>query len=275
MKLAISCAVLLFGLWVPRAFANAALQFGCNGTVFIMPGMTDQRNVLVLTNGHCIGLGGFQWQGSSFPAPGEFLIDRDLQTHEKTKLAIFKHPGQDPTIFSIEKIVFATLTGSDLAIVQINTTYAELRRLGYRIFTIAQSLPPNGTTLYFLSYTVKHEGICAVAKTVAALVEGPFESNNVLKLTLDKRCGVPPGVSGTAGLQSGSDQIYAAANTEYTGPDKNCDIMNPCERDADTGALIFGVPGQAYAIPTSPLHACYDAASAQFNFKLAGCALIK
>ncbi len=47
---------------VSDAHANVKLS-GCTGAVFIMPGMADDRNALVLTNGHCLGIGDYDWQG--------------------------------------------------------------------------------------------------------------------------------------------------------------------------------------------------------------------
>jgi hypothetical protein len=267
--------MLLFGLWAPSAFANAALDFGCTATVFIMPGMTDDRKALLVTNGHCTGMGDYKWDGRNFPSPGEFFIDRDLQAHEKSMLTIFKEGSQDGKRFGIEKIVFATLTGSDLAVIEINATYRDLRSLGYRIFDIAKSLPANGTKLLLHSYFLDYHGVCTVDHLVPALVEGPYEWNNVIRMKLSDGCRVYPGVSGSPGIIEGSNTIYAIANTEFTGLGKDCGIMDPCEKDMATGTLKQGAVQQSYAIPTAPLNGCYDGASARFNFTLRGCMLVK
>ncbi|HRI71806.1 MAG TPA: hypothetical protein PK156_46555, partial [Polyangium sp.] len=50
----------------------AVLAGDCSGTLFKMDGMTVDQKALVLTDGHCVGVGSFMGQ---FPADGEVLQD--------------------------------------------------------------------------------------------------------------------------------------------------------------------------------------------------------
>ena len=59
------------------SYSNVSIPAGdCSGVIFKMPNMTDNQKALVLTNGHCIGLGRFN---NRYPDDGEIFINFRLK----------------------------------------------------------------------------------------------------------------------------------------------------------------------------------------------------
>jgi hypothetical protein len=267
------CALLwAISVQIGCARANAVLPMGCTGSVFIMPGMSGEQNALVLTNGHCLDVGDYEWQGARHLRPDQFLFNYVMDKADYL-ISVFRSRGQGGNNYAVKRIVFGTITVTDLAIIELSVTYSDLKNSGYRIYQLAKYMPKKGMTLEFRSYNQNFDGICRVHGLVPTVVEGPYAWTNVVKMELNEKCRIYPGVSGTPGILKHTNEIYAVGNTEYTGGGRECDIMNPCERDVASGKLQPGLPTQTYAMPTAPLYDCYNTASSRFDFDMKGCSL--
>ena len=271
MRLALCALLWVICLEISGARANVVLP-GCTGTIFIMPGMADEQNALVVTNGHCLNIGDYEWQGGRYLSPGQFLFNHDLD-NTGYSATVFSARGVNGKTYAARRIIFGTITATDLAIIELNVNYSILKKSGYRVFIFARNLPKTGIRLEFSSCNESFDGTCKVHGIVPTVVEGPYVWTNVVKMELNKKCRVYPGVSGTPGILKSTNEIYAIGNTEYTGEGKECEIMNPCERDASSGTLRHGPPTQTYAIPTAPLYDCYDTTSSRFDFNMTSCKL--
>lgn len=245
-------------------FANVNIPVGdCSGSVFKMPGMNENQKALVLTNGHCVGLGKFMNQ---FPDNGEFLINSFVSD----TLFLKRDKSEVGDTIQYKKVLFATMTDADLAIIEVEKTYKEIEKLGYKVFSLAKESPTVGMILEYDSYNRDVKSICVVEKIIEQLKEGPWTWRNVVRMKEGKECVPEHGQSGTPGIDPISKNIYAIINTTYEGGEA-CDFNNPCEVDIVTKQISTGKLWQAYAIPVNQLYNCYDSSNGKFNFDLETC----
>ena len=246
--------------------ANVQVTVGnCSGALFTMPGMSDEDRALVITNGHCVGIGTFK---GMYPADGELLLDHAVSS----SLVLKKIESESGERFSYKKVVFATMTGVDLAVIQLDATIKKIKANGYRIYSLAETLPQLGMKLEFDSFYANVHSRCEVDKDVAMLKEAPWTWRNAWRMKSEQNCCYVEGQSGTAGIEPESGLIYALAQTVYEGG-QSCSLDNPCEVDPETGAISTGQPGQGYAVATASLYGCYNQESALFDFNLENCTL--
>jgi hypothetical protein len=248
------------------SFANVAVPAGdCSGSLFKMPGMNDSQKALVLTDAHCIGIGSFRGQ---YPDDGELLLNHTVDN----SVIVRKTKNEGGERFDYKKILFASMTGTDLAVIELESSYKQLTDKGYAVYSVAQELPKAGMTIEFDSYNRNVHSTCEVEKMIPLIKEGPWTWKNFARMKTGDSCRYQPGQSGTAGIEKSSKLIYALAQTMYEGG-RPCTFNNPCEVDPDTWATSTGALMQAYAVPTLPLFACYDRAGAKFDFELSTCKL--
>ena len=256
------CLMLLGILSLSVTYANVKVLAGdCSGAVFTMPGMTEEQQALVLTNGHCIGQGSFMGR---YPDHGEFFIN-----HEHHHRVILKKDKRERgRRFSYRNILFATMTSLDIAIIELDASYKQLRKEGYAIYSVADEDVRPGMVIEFDSYNRLVHSVCEVDGIVPSLREGPWTWNNSIRMKAGRQCRYVHGQSGTAGIEQSSSLIYGLAQTMYEGG-KPCSFNNPCEvhYENDTSTISTGVAHQPYAVSTRFLYACYDEDIAEFDFQ--------
>ena len=246
------------------SYANVHVTvMGCNGVIFKMPGMTDDQKALVLTNGHCIGIGSFR---TIYPDHKEIFIDKFVNYSYVTSI---QWPNES---FSYGKILFATMTYVDLAIIELETTYNELMEREHLIYSIAREIPHPETILEFNSHNKSTTDICEVDKIISVLKQGPWTWINSIRMKYSEQCHLIPGQSGTAGIEPKSGVIYGLVQTR-SGGDTSCTLHNPCEVNTDKNIISTGVKFQPYAVAVAPLYDCYDESISSFDFNLNSCFL--
>lgn len=277
MKFGRLCLAFAMAIMPTCALANAALyhrDWGCSAAVFIMPGMTDRRKALLLTNGHCINIGGAKWPGGgTHLRSDEILVNHEIGERDPYYALIYHSFAKTPNLYRANKIVFASISIMDVAVLELNVTYSEIKRLGFTVRHLTKHLPVNYTILQFTSH-YRFQSIDCVVDRIAPLVEeAGYRLRNILKMKPGRICRALPGSSGTAGIPEGSAIIAAILNTESVGIGGKCELDEPCEKDQRTGEIITGPQPQAYAIPTAPLYNCYDLKLAKFDLNRRGCVL--
>jgi len=252
--------------WSYITFANVSVLSGdCSGTLFKMPGMNVHQKALILTNGHCIGFG--KACEGHCPDSGELFIDHQVNGNvivHKDNTEINEHVGY-------KKVLFATMTGVDIAIIELDVNYLSLQKKGYKIYSLARELPTLNMMLQFKSYNRNILSKCVVDKAVSFLKEDIWIWNNSYRMKADSQCQFIHGQSGTAGIASNNEFIYALAQTGYLGDNEPCSWDSPCELNPLTGNINMAEKGQGYAVPVALLYECYNKNSKKFNFNLSSC----
>ncbi len=236
----------------------------CSGSFFKMDGMTDDQMALVLTNGHCVGLGSFQGR---YPDNNELFIDYPSSSHVIAR----KDKSERGELFRYDRLLFATMTGVDLAVIELKVSYKDLMDRGHSIYTLAKEVPKPGSTLVFDSYNRDARSMCKVEKAIHQVKEGPWTWKHSLRLEASSHCSFVHGQSGTPGVDESSHLIYSLAQTVYEGQDP-CTFDNPCEVSED-GHVSVGKVGQSYAVPVTALYNCFQKELKKFDFNLATCDL--
>ena len=260
--------ILLFVISLPEwSYANVRVDnmLGwCSGIIFKMPNMTDDQKALVLTNGHCIGYGSYN---RFFPDDREIFINFNIPISQ----TIILYSSDSEWAFDYKKILFATTTAVDLAIIELETTYKTLKEKNYTVYSIARELPRLGTIMEFYTYGHNKTDICEVDKIIPTLKEGAWTWNDSIRMKANEECRFISGQSGTAGIEPSSGLVYGLANTGYEGGTP-CSFGNPCEVDKEI--ISTGEIDQSYGVSVAPLYDCYDDNQAVFNFNLESCSLV-
>ena len=254
-------------LWTSQpTFANVAVVAGdCSGSLFKMPGMDDSKKALVLTAGHCVGVGSLDGR---YPADGEVFLNPPA----RNSVIVRTTKNERGEGLGYRRILFASMTGTDLAVIELEASLRQLVEKGYLVYSLAPEIPKPGLTLEFDSYNRDVHSICEVDRIIPVVKEGPWTWENSVRLKVGPACRYQHGQSGTAGIDTRSKLIYAIAQTGYEGGPP-CSLHNPCEVHPRTGATTTAEINQGYAIPTAALLGCYDQARREFDFDLRTCKL--
>lgn len=230
-------------------------QSTCNGTPFIMPGARLSDSALILTSGRCVRN---ERPSGKFPAKNEFLINATSTGTVQIQKS-FADPGLG---IGYDKILFASVTNIDAAILETNWSYQDLADRGYPIAHLAQHAPSLGQQLRFISLVQSIEKLCEVEAEVSGLKVGPHNRREVYRMSKSARCRARAGDVGAAGADVATGEISVIVQTN------NLD-----------GEITNGVPQvneeQLYAAPVHVLYGCYEEQERRFNFSKETCEISK
>ena len=90
----------------------------CSGSLIQLEGQSNDAKAIVLTNGHCVKKSFF----GGFLDPGEVWVNK----RRSRSMKVFK---DENTLYNITatKIIYATMTDTDMALYELNETYAQLK----------------------------------------------------------------------------------------------------------------------------------------------------
>lgn len=261
---------LLVTLLTPPALAlnGAAIVNGCSGALFTLDGRGEDLPALVITNGHCL-----RWKdvggSTTFLPAGETLLDfEDRRLADNTFLLLQSETTAIKA--TVKRLVFATMTVTDVAIYELNATARELReRHGLRPLLLDRRPFRDGDAVDVHSGLYNRTQSCAVDGR-ATLREGPYRTENGLRLTTE--CRLYVGFSGSPILRAGERVFAGLANTHHDpeAPGPDCGFNKPCEVDGATGETR-PQPHRSYGVPVDFLSGCHDGSSGRFDFARATC----
>ncbi|MFN8621104.1 MAG: serine protease [Chloroflexota bacterium] len=249
------------------AYAAAALVQvggGCSGVLIApRPGpIPADAPATVLTNGHCI----------DFLAPT--AVVRDTEPSGTVTFG-WEGSGTVDAVASVAAIPWASMKGTDLAILTLGRPVADLVARGIRPLPLAATAPAAGTQVVIVgapSHPDQPERVLELATCTLgpthALVEGEwsftgFPSNH---------CGdIRPGSSGSPVIDPATGEVVGLVNTGTAGSEglSDCVIDRPCEVGPEGGQSI---PDTVYGPLLAGLGGCFDDAWA-FTGPGAGCPL--
>ncbi|QRP47806.1 trypsin-like serine protease [Amycolatopsis sp. FDAARGOS 1241] len=228
---------------------------GCSGSIVRKRGSAATDPALLLTNGHCV-------KGDR-PAVGSAVTNRA----EARDVTVEDAAGNPKSTVHTMKLLYATMTGTDIALYQLDKTYAQLG--GVKVFDLGTSEAAQAEQVNVLSGNAKKAWACAVANIVPELREGGYSLHHAIQYTED--CSPGGGDSGSPIVDAHTGQVVGIHNTS-NGQGGVCTDGNPCEVDED--GVVFVHMSRSYGEQTSGIPACLGAGST-VDLSLSGCGLTK
>ncbi|WP_033288506.1 trypsin-like serine protease [Amycolatopsis jejuensis] len=228
----------------------------CQGAVIRPDTASPEDPALALTNGHCI-------KGDR-PAPGKALVDQPANLDRPIPIA--DPAGYPQTTARATRLVYATMTGTDIALYRLDKTYAQLAADGAKVFRLSATPMRAGQQL-----TMAYSGSrpqCTVEAVVPHLREGGWQQDNSVRYAASDTCASKPGYSGSALLSD--ENTVAGINNTSNRDGKQCTEGNPCEVAED--GTVTAVQGRSYGQQVAPISGCLVAGS-RVDLSRPGCTL--
>lgn len=238
---------LLFGLLSFSAHALDARFEGtvdlsnCSGFVFTTSTLDTAQPALMMTNGHCLTtlLGGIVL------SPGEARVDRA----GSRSVGVVNAEGKKIKM-KTTRLVYATMTGTDMAVYELPYTYEQLATRGIRPFVLGSTPVLNDAVEVFSAHK-NNAHTCTVA-AITHTREGGFPFTDSLRFSEECRQG--NGTSGSPVVRAGTRDVIAIANS-YNKNGRACGNNNPCEVNGDEVSVQFTA---RYAQQIAGLTACLN-----------------
>lgn len=231
----------------------------CSGSLFKFEGAADTDPGLVLTNGHCLG-------GSGFLQPGQFVYQKAVTR----SFGLLKPNGQSVAgNVSGNRVEYATMTMSDMAIYRLNETYAQIQsEYNIRPLILSPRHTIEGTAMDVISGYWKKGYSCYVEKFIHMLKEDAWTWKDSIRYSRPG-CETIHGTSGSPVIDSNTRMIIGINNTGNDDGQK-CTMNNPCEVD-EHGNIVYEM-GVSYGQQTYWLYSCLNEKN-QIDLSVEGCVL--
>ncbi|MEV6977953.1 serine protease [Kitasatospora sp. NPDC093806] len=238
------------------SFAGTVALSNCSGSLVRLPNSTANDPALILSNGHCLDGG--------MPGPGQVVVN---QASSRT-FSLLNSAGTKVATLRASKMLYGTMTDTDVSIYQLNTTYASIQsKYGIAPLTVAATHPVQGTAIKVVSGYWKKIYSCSADGFAYRLKEADWTFKDSLRYT--STCNVIGGTSGSPVVDANSGQVVAVNNT-INESGQRCTLNNPCEVDQNGAVTVR--PGIGYAQETYIIPACF-AAGNRLDLTLPGCVL--
>ncbi|RJQ77279.1 serine protease [Pseudonocardiaceae bacterium YIM PH 21723] len=255
-------ALLFAGLTGTAAAAPAETTFagtvgysGCSAATVRFAGAADTDNALVLTNGHCVRLLGAD----------EVVVN---EPWDNFWFWLYDDKGNGIINVQPKQVLYATMSGTDIALIQLHKTYADVAAYGAKTLELASSPPAAGTAIDLPSSFAHEIFRCEIDGFVPQLKEDRWTWRDSIRYTT---CATRNGTSGTPILNRATGKVIGINNTGNDSGER-CTLGNPCEVD-DKGTVTVR-KGQNYGQQTYPLYTCLGAHST-IDLTKSGCTLPK
>ncbi|WP_406163948.1 trypsin-like serine protease [Streptomyces canus] len=202
---------------------------GCAGSVVGTPISRPQDPALLLTNGHCV-------QGQR-PGPGTAMVNQPADR----EVPIADRQGYPQTTARVKRLVYATMTGTNIALYRLDKTYAQLRSEGAKIFHLT-STPVRAGDPLTMAYTSRRFN-CTAETVVTHLREGGYQQDDSIRYAAGEDCAPWHGTSGSALLAPDGSTVVGIHNT-HNEAGEQCTDHNPCEVGPDEA--VTSVQGRGY-----------------------------
>ncbi|MFC4147252.1 putative Ig domain-containing protein [Micromonospora mangrovi] len=243
---------------VTPSLASTIALNNCSAALVRYPTSLDTDRAMMLTNGHC-------YEGS-MPAAGVVLQNK-ASTRSGTLL---DSAGNSLGTVRADLLLYATMTGNDVALYRLSTTFASIRSsFGATALTIGNTHPVDGSAMFIPSGYWKQTWNCSVNGFVPTLKEDQWIWHDSIRYS--SGCNTTHGTSGSPIVEVASGKIIGINNT---GNDNGamCTLNNPCEVDAD--GTTHAYQGQSYGQQTYWFTTCLNGSN-QIDLTISGCLLTK
>jgi V8-like Glu-specific endopeptidase len=213
-------------------------SLACSGALVRLRRGPDQPAVL-LTNGHCATNATIEADDARVDIP-----------YERGDLSLFLG-GDTPEVVAPNRVLYATRTGTDLALIELKSTYRTLEARGAKVYEISSEDAKPGTDIALVSGYWKEKNLCAISHIVESLVEDVWTTHDAY--AMKDPCPTQGGWSGTPMVDPTTMKIVGILNTTNTAG-ALCTLDNPCEIVAGSARLAFN--GRTYGQRTSLILGC-------------------
>lgn len=239
-------------------FAGIVALSNCSGSLVKMPGSEATDPALVMTNGHCLEGG--------MPEPGEVIVDEP----SSRSLTLLDAEANDTATLTATKIAYGTMTDTDLAIYEVDSTYEEISDAhGIEALEIDSERGTEGNAIDVVSGYWKQVYSCELDTFVHELHEDGWVMKDSLRYTSD--CDTVGGTSGSPVIDRESGKITGINNTGNESGGE-CTLNNPCEVDENGEVTVH--EGINYGQQTHKLTDCVTTGN-KVDLSLPECALPK
>ncbi|PWK82561.1 trypsin-like peptidase [Lentzea atacamensis] len=251
-------------LGVTTAPAQAAVDFtgavkldNCSGSLVRLPTSTAADKALVLTNGHCVEL----------MKPGQVFVNT---TVKERRFDLLGASGSKIANLSSTKLLYATMTGTDAAFYQLDTTYGQIQQqYGSRALELSASHPVAKTQIRVVSGYWKKIYPCQIDGFVYQLKEADWTWRDSLRYT--SSCNTIGGTSGSPIIDNVSGKVVGVNNTGNESG-RRCTMNNPCEVNAAGRVTVR--KGTNYGQQTFDFVSCFGPGTT-LDLSLPGCKVAK
>ncbi|WP_432888772.1 S1 family peptidase [Kribbella sp. CA-245084] len=240
-------------------FTGIAALSNCSASLVRYAESVSTDKALVLTNGHC-------YEGG-FLQPGQVLVNKA----STRSITLLKPDSNRAGTVRADKILFGTMTKTDMIVYEVNETYASIKsRLNVTPLTLAKQGPADGAGMAVVSGYWKRIYTCSVQATIPQLREGDWTWQNSIKYQ-QPGCETIGGTSGSPVVSTTTGEMIGINNTGNEDGER-CTVNNPCEVDADGNVTVE--QGAAYGQQTWWLYTCLTA-NRTIDLNKSGCELPK
>jgi V8-like Glu-specific endopeptidase len=240
-------------------FTGIAALSNCSASLVRYAESVSTDKALVLTNGHC-------YEGG-FLQPGQVLVNKA----STRSITLLKPDSSRAGTVRADKILFGTMTKTDMIVYEVNETYASIKsRLNVTPLTLAKQGPADGAGMAVVSGYWKRIYTCSVQATIPQLREGDWSWQNSIKYQ-QPGCETIGGTSGSPVVSTSTGEVIGVNNTGNEDGEQ-CTVNNPCEVDADGNVTVD--QGAAYGQQTWWLYTCLTA-NRTIDLNKSGCELPK
>jgi hypothetical protein len=238
---------------VPLPSLEGSVDLGnCVGSVVRTATSRPEDPALLLTNGHCVD--------GDRPAPGSALVDQPADR----PVDIADSEGYPQATATANRLVYATMTGTDIALYRLDKTYAQLATA--KVFHLADTPPRAGDQVDVL--TAVRRVSCTVEAVVPHLREQGYQLDNSMRYD---GCSLHQGNSGSPLVAPDGTTVVGLHNTTNLAGEM-CTEDNPCEVASD--GTTTALQGRSYAQQVTGIPACLTTGSA-LDLSQPGCTLTR
>lgn len=250
----------------PEYFAGIVKLSNCSASLVRYETSIDTDKAMILTNGHCTG--SFTKSGN-MPRPNQYIQDQEIRGgFYNTASFLNAKTGAPIGRATLKRILYATMTGTDMALLQLDESYLDIeKKFSTKALTIASKRAEIGDKVFVVSGYHRETYHCAVEAIVPELEEGGYSMFESIRYA--RGCDTIPGTSGSPVLNADLNLVIGVNNTGNEDGGM-CNMNNPCQKWP--GKPDEAVQGRAYGQQINTVYSCLTA-DRKIDLNLKGCEL--
>ena len=240
-------------------FEGIVALSNCSGSLVQFENSKDSDQALMFTNGHCVEFG--------FPKPGQILKNQN----SSRRVNLMNSKAQLAGTVKAVRLLYATMTSTDLAIYQLQETYSQIKeKFHVSPLVLSATHPQLAMPIEVISGYWRKGYSCSIEAFIPQLIEEGYHFADSIRYSRPG-CETIGGTSGSPIVLSGTRDMVGINNTGNEDG-QECTMNNPCEVDSE-GNVSFE-KGLSYAQQTFWVYSCLNAEN-KLDLNQAGCQLPK